>query len=277
MPAFGVQRYENPQGWSRAKFDQLQADTARQRETVIYVHGNREDWATAQYRGMIAYHALVRVAGDPPPLRFVIWSWPSDQIRGPRNDVLAKAARSDYEAYYLAQFLAAVDPQARVGLFGFSYGARIITGALHLLGGGTLVGLQLPDGTGTGEHQARVVLMAAALHDFWLLPDNAHGKCWSQIDRLLIQYNPCDRILRLYPHLDRCSRPQALGYSGFPWVSQLGDDAARLAQQNVSCEIGDQHHALNYLESATIMDQVQRYVLESEKSSAENAEPPAKP
>ncbi len=260
-PNFQVQRYDVPTGWAETKLDQLLPDDTSQRPTVIYIHGNREDWATAQQRGLTAYRSLVDVAGNPPPLRFLIWSWPADQIRGLRRDVLAKAARSDYEAYYLAQFLAASDPQARVGLFGFSYGARIITGALHLLGGGTLVGLKLPEDTAVGEHPARVVLMAAALHDFWLLPDNAHGKCWSQIDRLLVQYNPCDRVLRLYPHLDRCTRPQALGYSGFPWSGQLGDDIPRFAQQNVSCEIGNQHHVLSYLASPAVMVQVQRYVL----------------
>lgn len=260
-PNFQVQRYDGATGWAEASLEQLLADGASPRPTVIYVHGNREDAAMPRRRGLTAYRSLIEARKDPPPLRFLIWSWPAEPIRGPRRDALAKAVRSDCEAYYLGQFLAASNPQARVGLFGFSYGARIITGALHLLGGGTLVGLKLPEGTATGEHHARVVLMAAALHNYWLLPDNAHGKCWSQIDRLLVQFNPCDRLLRFYPLLDRCTRPQALGYTGFLWSGQLADDASRLEQQNVCCEIGHEHFGPTYIESPAIMAQVERFLL----------------
>lgn len=259
--AFQVQQYQQEQGWQEAQLADLLTATTPQPLTVLYVHGNREDWCTAQERAWCAYGALIQAAGDPPPVRFVLWSWPSTQIRGVLQDVLVKAARSDCDAYYLAQFLAQLDPQTHVGLMGFSYGARIVTGALHLLGGGSLIGLQLPEARPEGVRNIRVALLAAAVHDYWLLPGQAHGRALSQVDRLLVQVNPCDRILRLYPHLDRCTKPSALGYSGFRCLAQAGDDGLRVAQQNVACAIGSDHNIYLHLGSPVVMGEVQRYVL----------------
>ena len=87
-------------------------------------------------------------------LRFVIWSWPSDKIKGPLNDIRTKAWRTDTDGYYLGWFLQRMHPQSDIGLIGFSYGARIVSGALHVLAGGELDGMGSADARRDGPPSA---------------------------------------------------------------------------------------------------------------------------
>ncbi len=67
--------------------------------TGIFIHGNRMDRHAAVQTGMEVYQTLKRLSKGRP-LRFVIWSWPTNRIRGRnRQDVRVKASRSDVEAF----------------------------------------------------------------------------------------------------------------------------------------------------------------------------------
>ena len=180
---------------------------------------------------------------------------------GPAAGWGAKAARSDYDSYYFGVFLSRLDPRTRLGMYGFSYGARIISGALHLLGGGEMFGLTVPNVEANQGRRARAVLMGPAMPNYWLLPGYRHDEAVSQVDRMLVQYNPCDRILRMYRFVERRSRPQALGYSACPWLSELGKDASRVEQQNVCPQIGNNHDVRVYFASSKVMSELRRCVL----------------
>jgi hypothetical protein len=260
-PDFHVMRYDWQTGWQDSDFAAFLDTEDPQTVTAVFVHGNRIDWSTAFGRGMSAYISLVNGVDDPRPIRFVIWSWPSTPTRGPLRDVRLKAARSDCDSHYLAWFLSQLNPETRVGLFGFSYGSRIISGALHVMGGGKILGLGLVDAKPKANRTTRAVLMAAALHNYWLLPGCYHGKCVSQVDRMLVQYNSCDRLLRMYRFVDPCTDAQALGYTGFPWLADLGENASRIEQQNVCCEVGDSHRPQVYFASPSVMRELRQYVL----------------
>jgi hypothetical protein len=222
-------------------------------QLCVYVHGNRIEWSEAFRMGMQAYRSLARSEQDAAPMRFVIWSWPSSQICGPLRDVRVKAARTDPQSVFLAQFLSQLPETERVGLLGFSYGARIICGALHVLGGGRLGGWSLPDREDAGPCGARAVLFAAAANNYWLSPGSHHGRCLTQVDRLYNFYNPCDSVLRIYPRLDRRSRAGALGYTGLRLTRSLGENAERYEQRNVSGYVGRSHDEQRYLCSLSIM------------------------
>lgn len=258
---FRVMRYDWTEGWVDSELDSLLDTDEPDTVTAVYVHGNRVDWGRSLRLGMLAYRSLVRGVEDPQSIRFVVWSWPSAKIRCALRDVRSKAARSDYDSYYLGVFLSRLAPQARVGMYGFSYGGRVISGALHLLGGGEMLGLTVPAAEVNPKRTARAVLMGAAMHNYWLLPGYRHGKAVSQVDRMLVQYNPCDRILRMYRFVDRHSRPQALGYSALPRLSELGEDASRIEQQNVCPQIGNNHNMRAYFASPEVMDEVRQCVL----------------
>jgi hypothetical protein len=178
--------------------------------TVIYVHGNRMDAAGAEARGLAIYRELFSSQTEDK-VRYVIWSWPSDQIRGPIKDVRSKAYRSDDEAYLLARFLAPLPADRRVGLIGFSYGARIIGGGVHILGGGEMVGRGVEQGK---RANFRVVYWAAGVQNDWLLPGNVHGKAMPLGQTWLNIYNSCDSVLWRFDKIDKCDGSPGLGYVG---------------------------------------------------------------
>jgi hypothetical protein len=181
--------------------------------TCIYAHGNRISPGYAIRRGLEVYRTL-RANQHNIPLRFVVWSWPSDTIHGPVRDARIKAARTDAEGFYMAALLHDLSPDEPLSLIGFSFGSRIITGALHLLAGGSLRGQSLPLDSGHVMPATRVVLMASAMDNDWLLPGHPHGLAVSKVDRLLLLNNSRDHALKRYWVVSGSHQVPALGFAG---------------------------------------------------------------
>ena len=184
--------------------------------TVIYVHGNRYQPQDAIVRGNMYFQTLR--ACSAAPLRLVIWSWPSDQIRGAIRDVRQKAVRTRAEARYLGAFLrdlATFSPAEPIGLIGYSYGARVICGGLHVAAGGRVDGLGVP-GPALRERRFRVVLLAAAIDYTWLCPGDEFGRAGRLIDRLALTINHRDPVLKYFRFLERGRKDRALGVAGLP-------------------------------------------------------------
>ena len=168
----------------------------------------------------------------------------------------ANAARTNGEGYYLAWFISQLDPATPVSIAGYSFGARVTTGALHLLGGGELAGRSLPPGH---PPRVRVALLAAAIHNYWLQPGACHGSALSQMDRLLIQYNSCDFYLKRYGCIEKHAHPNALGYTGM-FVDQPGE--VRIDQRDVCGIVGKSHAQINYINSPTLTNQIRETLFE---------------
>jgi hypothetical protein len=225
--------------------------------TLFYVHGNSVSSSEAFRRGLAIYRGVARHAQDDWPVRFVIWSWPTTSIRGVARDVRTKAYRAGPAGYRLAWFVNRLDPQTPVRMIGFSFGARVITGSLHVLGGGRLGRLALP--AATDRTPIRAVLMAAALDQDWLVPGHYHGLALTQVDRILLLNNSCDRAMKWYPLIDRCRRPQALGRNGIATCA-LGMEAQKVVQRDVCCQVGRVHGFQNYLGAPSLMAQAWEFV-----------------
>jgi hypothetical protein len=257
-PPLQFWRYERGY-WQHASAAEFYAADSADLVTPIFIHGNRIDHPEACREGLDVYFQLVGKLDDEPPARFVIWSWPSSQIHGPIRDARAKAARSDVDAYYLARFLARMQPEVRVGMVGFSLGARIIAGSLHLLGGGTLLGQTVEASQGP---QSRVAFWAAAEHNDWLLPGHYHGEALPEAERWFNTVNCCDPVLAHYRLLVRCSNPVALGYAGMYGRNLLPADLdARIEEVNVSNIVGRRHSMYPYLYSLYIQNRTRDFAL----------------
>ncbi len=215
--------------WSSADTEAFQATDDASVPTVVFIHGNRTDANEAITKAWYVYE-LIRVQTGDRPFRYVIWSWPAEHVIRPnREDARLKAAYSDVESYYLAQWLDRLKPGTPVSLIGHSFGPRIITGALHLLAGGEVAGRSLPESTaaawsGGKRNPVRAVLMAAALDADWLAPGHCHGRALSLIDQMLVACSPGDWVLRRYPRLGGRGGPQSMGAIG----PCLGDDADKV-------------------------------------------------
>jgi hypothetical protein len=252
-------RYEPSGAWRQTSHDELLATRDERLTTVVLVHGNDTDEPMARSRGLAIYQSLAQRPDEP--MRLIIWSWPADAIPGTfRQDARVKAERAEADSYYLAQFISDLDGSGPVRLVGYSFGARVVTGGLHLLGGGSLAGRTL-DPVGDRDHAPiRAVLMAAAVDADWLLPGRRHGRAMSIVDRMVLLVNPQDRALRWYRFITPGNGATALGSNGIASLGSLGPHRQKVEQVNVNSYIGGQHGWSSYVSAPQILDHLKREI-----------------
>ena len=245
-PNFFVQRRSVNGAWTRSSIDEFLAADDPAIPIGFAMHGNRVSPAQAIRQGMMAYRQFIAKVPVSQPVRFVIWSWPSDRIHGILRDVRAKAARTTTDGKYLAWTLHQLNPQTPVSLIGFSFGARIVTGALHIVAGGSLDGFSLGP-VKKPRISMRAVLAAAALHNYWLDEGQYHGRALEIVDSMLLMNNGCDMALKRYRFLDTSRTAAALGFTGpAGWSPQY----AKIRVVDACRDIGKAHDWDRYLMSA---------------------------
>jgi hypothetical protein len=241
-PRIRVWRLEGAYTWIPASAAEFFGSDNPQVPTTVFIHGNEVDPTGAVRRAWRVYGRLCTDSAGRP-FRLVIWSWPSERVVARRRqDAQLKAAYSDTEAFYLANVLRRMERDVPVCLIGYSFGARVITGALEILAGGQVAGRCLPlaEGVTLGVPQrrpVRAVLIAAAADACWLLPGARNGLALSQTEQMLITRNCCDPVLRFYPLLYGRGGPQAMGYVGPCW----GGDVSKLEVLDVTYSVGRIH------------------------------------
>jgi hypothetical protein len=267
---------DTERNWASAGLDAFLAADDPAVPTCIYIHGNRTGRTSAVREGWSVSQRIKREAPDRA-LRFVIWSWPADQIQGLRRDVQVKAYRSEVQAYYLAHLLSRVDPEVPVSLIGYSFGARTITGALHLLAGGRFAGRQLPEGSAPAERTpVRAVLVAAAMNADWLAPGRRNGLAIDRAERILVTRNMADPVLRYYPMMYRARGPEAMGYVGMACRWQLGEDRDKVEVLPVERSVGGNHVLSGYLCAVPVRSRLAWYTfLEAPQGEAGASDPGA--
>ena len=235
--------------WAPADLEALLAADDPAVPTCVFIHGNRADSQRAMRMGWGVYRRLARQADRP--FRFVIWSWPAAPMRGRLlKDVRLKARRSDVESYYLALWVRRTDPRVPLSLIGYSLGARVITGALHLSAGGEVAGQSLPDVPAEARPApVRAVLVAAAVDNTWLLPGRRNALAPDQTERILVTRNSCDPVLRWYRRLHVPRRPQALGYTGPACSTRPGPKPEKIEVLGLQGSVGRSHAWSTYFDA----------------------------
>lgn len=253
--------------WSRTDPVGMLASIDAATPTVVYIHGNKINAADARTRGMSVYRRLTRCAGDERPLQFLIFSWVADEGPGLLRDYRRKAARTGPVGAQLAWAIDRMPEGAPVGLLGYSFGARIASGASHLLAGGSLGRLVHGEGR---PRPMRGVYLAAAMDACWLAPGRRHGMARFRLDSLLVTTNPRDPAMRLYGVIEKGYDPDALGERG-----PKGLDAATAAQvrtRDVSGSVGRSHDLYRYIAAPGVMQSAWRRLAFVDTSTA-TAEP----
>lgn len=247
-PALHVQRIDACGRAIPATLDQYfnEADPAAME--VIYVHGNRMPACEAVNRGRLVYHRTVRYQTiNRRPIRWLIWSWPSERQGLALRDVRIKAQRTDAQSLYLAWLLR---EQIRRGmtpkLIGFSFGGRVATGSLHALAGGSVGGRRLP-----GDHQLgagiAVGLLAPAIGSDWLAAGRQHGLATQNISHLTLLYNESDAVLKRFGLLDPVGNVEAMGYEGPRSFAPRADGSQLpVAARDCSNTLGRRHSEADY-------------------------------
>jgi len=245
---FQVSRFDGAV-WQSSDEAQLQGSLngAPLLRTIIYAHGN---WMTSENtrgRGAYAYQRLTQRASEP--IRFIIYSWPSQRDGRPLRDVYEKADRSHTDTYYFAHLLARVPLETPLGLLGFSFGGRIVCGGLHLVNGGSLKGRVSP--TWPSGRMVRVSLLAPAFDRTWLAENREYGKALNSIETLVNIYNSQDPVLRRFRFIDRIGTPTAAGFLGLtdPRATQPLQSDTRIVQYDCGPYAGSSHDEMNYYQN----------------------------
>lgn len=235
--------------WASAPVESVLASLDPTLPTVFYIHGNQIDQASARRRGLDVYRRLIRCASDERPVQFVIFSWCSTKVKGLLRDYRVKAARTRPVAWQLAWTLDRLPAGSRVGLLGYSYGARVSSGATHLLAGGSLSGLQYTAANSLGS--VRAVFLAAAYDACWNSPRSYHGHALDRIESLLTTVNPRDPAMKYFKWVPTSADPPALGGVGPTGLN--AEQASRVRLMRVADSVGRSHDLYEYLAAPGLM------------------------
>ncbi|HEY2159475.1 MAG TPA: hypothetical protein VGH33_27865 [Isosphaeraceae bacterium] len=208
-----------------------------------------------------AHHCL------PPDVVVIAFDWPSQRVY--RNDVLdinEKGRRAFVAAYHLARFIQSFPPSSRVCVLGQSYGGRVVPGALHLLGGGSLNSQShdpevcLP--TTRPDLDMHGIIIAGASDRDWLDPGKRYDRTLAGVTRFLNLYNRKDESLILYPGLIRSNHHRAIGRIGLTNrdFERLGPLAARYEEHDVHDLLGTEHTLLDAVANPRIGRWIAPYV-----------------
>jgi hypothetical protein len=243
QPAFRVYQFDRCGRFNHASLDALLSEETSAPIDLIYIHGNRMPADQIITRALFVYRHVVRFRPPGgPPIRFLVWSWPSEQQGLALRDVRIKAARTNAQGLYLAWLLREQFQRGRVQrLVGFSFGGRVATGALHALAGGSLARRSLPGETIQGAGIG-VGLLAPAIGEDWLMEGHQHGRATKNIGHLTLLFNRRDAVLKRYPLLDPVSGVEALGFRGpRSFGKRFDGSSVPLFQMNCSDTVGLRH------------------------------------
>ena len=237
--------------WVDSDWSQVTEAPADGRVTIVFVHGNKVDPCMARDRALRVYRTLVSRDCEHRPIRFILFSWPATEVPGLLNDYRVKAARTRPVGWQLAYVLNQMSPESTISLLGYSYGARVIGGATHVLAGGDLSGLALAEETRVPHPPMRVALIAAATHAGWMSPYGYHSHALEQIDHLMLLNNQLDPAMRYYPWVEKNSDPHPMGLCG-P-VCLTAEQQAKVTSYDCTDRVGRSHDLFKYIANGATM------------------------
>lgn len=109
---------------------QLEHATDATLQTVFYIHGNMTDFNWSIIRGLKVYENMIGSQPDAPPVRFVIWSWPSERQTIPIRDALLKAKKAVCVGYSFRSLLNSLEGPCPF-IIGYSFGAQVVLSAMQ--------------------------------------------------------------------------------------------------------------------------------------------------
>jgi hypothetical protein len=224
--------------------------------TCIFVPGYEPDPKTNEEKfterstngGWLIYE---QVAPRCEPFRMVIFIWPAEREKLTRMipNMRKKLGWAELHGWYMAWLLDQMHPEVPIGLVSDSLGASLLTGALHVLGGGSVGGLGL-ERIHPERRPPRVAMIASTMSNSWLAPGRRHGLALTQVESMLITVNPRDRMLKLYRIARIGGGGFALGQTGE--AGGLGEYRDKVRYLNASPYVGGVHWYTAYLKNPTV-------------------------
>ena len=246
---FGVHKADWDGCWKPSSMGEFQQSMIPGVPICVMIHGSFVTEETVAEDSRQTFRWLRQAAPDLP-LQVVFISWPSDGIFTldpaiaasslfPTIDVGILGRRAELNGCRIAKLVQSFPPESPVCLLGHSHGARMVSSAMHFLGGGELQGIRVCDGP---SHRVRGILAAAALDHDWMVPGQRYDRALCGAECVLNLRSKLDWALSIYP-LRRPFSRRALGQSGFTSKDRqrLGARAQQIANLDVSRELGVGH------------------------------------
>lgn len=227
----------------------------------VVVHGSFTDWETV-CEDAAATQRWLRRAAPHLPLQVVLFSWPSEPTTMllPPVDTGIMGTRAEFNGLYLSQLIQRIPSESPVSLVGHSHGARSISSALHLMGGGMVQGYRYPNPQAF-PHKVRVVYMAGALDHHWLDPGERYGRALARTDAILNVRNSQDWALAFY-EWRRPFAGAALGKDGLynDDRRRLGEMGGKIREIDVTRLLGTDHLWPSYVRRPEIASAAVPYI-----------------
>lgn len=251
-------------------FEELLGSLIPGAPVCIFAHGAFTRWQDVWQDAEQTYQWLRRPCPQMP-LNFIYFTWPSEGICAlasdnaftspvPGVDFYILGRRAERNGFYLADLIGALPPNSPVSLLGHSHGARTISSALHLLGGGS-VQKQTRWNPADCGNRIRVVFAAAAVDHDWLNQDERYCCALNRAECLLNLRNDRDLALALYPFRHPFSG-RSLARAGFTRRDRrhLGEHECQVSELNVTPQIGHHHSWPEYLCNPEIAASIAPYI-----------------
>ena len=256
-----VTRYDDCVGFRRSNMADAKQGLIPGVPVCIVVHGSFMDTPSVTPESRATWSWL-RNARRDQPFQMIYFSWPSDESLTSLIgiDVLLLGSRASRNGFYLASLIQSLPPECPVCLVGHSHGARVISSALHLIGGGAVEGYRLSC-SGCRGRRIRTVFAAAAIDHDWFNPGQEYDRGLCCTECLLNLRNCKDPALCVYP-LRRIGSSRALGKSGFTDKDRwwLQGCACKVTDVDVSCAIGWKHMFPEYFNRPGMATLISNYV-----------------
>ena len=261
---FGVYRFDGPT-CRQSTLDELYGSLDPGIPVCFMVHGSFVRW-DSMLRDSAGTYKWLRNAAPDKPVQMVFFTWPSDDTSNliPNAIDTVDARRlgrlAELNALYLAQLITRVPDANPISLIGHSHGARMVSATLHLLGGGTVEGRCFDRGP-YNRHRIRAVLAAAAMDHDWFNPGERFDLALGSAEAMINVRNRHDFPLFFHP-THQLFASSALGRSGVTWLDQcqLGPEACRIAECDVTALVGFRHYWPYYYREPGIACAIRHYV-----------------
>ena len=255
-PEYYFRQRDADGSWRARELPDFLSSQVQDVPTIFFVHGNPTPLFRVHEMGRQMWQLLEREA-EGRPFRLVVWAWPDDRKMN-RRTAQYEASRSDVQGYGLARLVEQANLDAPTSYIGYSFGARVVASALELLAGGQVAGRQL-DAPAARLRGARVMLLGAALEDYWLAPGYRYGRALDMVERMVVTTNACDPAMRFYGLIYRGPGPNAVGRFGPTCLNRLGEARDKLEVIDLSCSVGKNHDWYLYMSALGFLSRLGWY------------------
>ena len=265
---YQVYRFDGPNPGRGSSLNELLSSLQPGVPVCFMAHGSFVTWDSMLNDSAWTYRWL-RHAAPGQPVHIIFYTWASDDVGClPHLRVNKLGRRASLNGFYLADLVTKVSVDHPICLIGHSHGTRMVSAALHSMGGGAVEGRLLAAGPQQPRH-IRVVLAAAAIDHHWLNLDDRFGRALCQAEAVINLRNHADLPLLIYP-LRRPISGRALAISG--WTKRdrasLGDQNQKIIDYSVTDLVGIGHVWSNYYNQPRIADLIRHYVYFDENPPA---------